>query len=439
MRRRLVLVALATSSMVALAFLIPLFVFVRNTTERLAVFDGQQAAQTIVNNLNVTNGDAQSALESYDGSKGDATIFLSDGRTFPAGSVADRLVQLAQLAERPTSTMNDVKGGREIVYPSVRSSGDTRTVDVVRLFVPNRLLYRGVKQISIILGALAVALIGVGVAVADRLATSIVRPVRRLAEVTRQLSAGQADARTEPSGPPEVEDVGRAVNTLADRIDDLLAAEREMIADLSHRLRTPLTALRLNAETLADTDFGERVLTDIEEMERAVSNVITEARAPRRPTTLVCDMVDVSLHRAEFWAVLAEDQHRPWTVDLAPGPAYISLRRNDLEAALDAMLGNVFEYSPEGAAVRLSVVVDADQVTLAVEDDGPGFPEGFVVERGSSGGTSTGLGLDIVKRSAEAAGGRMQTVNHAGGGARVAMTFPIRPATDGNKRAVSNV
>ena len=88
--------------------------------------------------------------------------------------------------------------------------------------------------------------------VADQLARSLVRPLAALARASDRLAGGDLSARAMVAGPPEVRRAGSGLNRLAVRIGDLLAHERETVADLSHRLRTPLTALRIDAESLRD-------------------------------------------------------------------------------------------------------------------------------------------------------------------------------------------
>ena len=102
----------------------------------------------------------------------------------------------------------------------------------------------------------------------------------------------------------------------------------------------------------------------------------------------------------------------------------VAVSAEELEAALDALLGNVFTHTPEGTAFRLLVFPrPGGGVRLAVEDDGPGV-SGDLVARGASGAGSTGLGLDIARRTAEAAGGVFRIGRSAAGGARIAMEFP---------------
>jgi len=423
MRRRLVLVALATTAMVAIAFLIPLAILVRTVARNQAIIEAERIAQSLTPVLAL--GAQPDRVEAVLPPSGPdvVTVYLADGTVVGDARPPDDAVRLARDGKANFSVAH---GGTVDVYtPVVRADG----TDVVRVTVPRSELREGVLQSWVALTAVAVALVAVAVLVADRLAASIRRPVQALADTARQLSAGEAEARVEPAGPAEVADVGRAVNELADRIDDLRAAEREMVADLSHRLRTPLTALRLDAEGL-DGPAAERVAADVSAMEDAVNQLIAEARAPSAGGGGTTDMVAVAAERSAFWAVLAEDQHRPWTVTLAPGPLRVALPEHDVAAALDALIGNVFAHTPEGAPVRVDVAVDrtvgGGLVVLAVDDGGPGIDGDHVVTRGVSGSRSTGLGLDIARRTATAAGGVLKIGRAELGGARVELRLPRR-------------
>jgi signal transduction histidine kinase len=112
---------------------------------------------------------------------------------------------------------------------------------------------KGVARAWLVLAAFGLVLLIAGVAVADRLVGGVTRPIRELAQVSHRLAAGELDARAPLDGPTEVREVARGLNHLAGRIRDLIWQERESVADLSHRLRTPLTALRLEAEAVAES------------------------------------------------------------------------------------------------------------------------------------------------------------------------------------------
>src|SRR5262249_45147205 len=130
---------------------------------------------------------------------------------------------------------------------------------------------------------------------------------------------------------------------------ELIWQERETFADLSHRLRTPLTALRLEAEAV---DYGNpdgRLTTGVHALEQAVTSLIEDARR-RGSRSGSCDASTVTAERAAFWSVLADDQDREMTVRIPPVPVPVGLAAADLAASLDVLLGNVFAHTPEGAA-----------------------------------------------------------------------------------------
>ena len=192
------------------------------------------------------------------------------------------------------------------------------------------------------------------------------------------------------------------------RIGELLTAEREGAADLAHRLRTPLTALRLNVESLPPAD-RDRLRDDVDAVSRGVDEVISEARRTvREGLGAGCDATAVVGERVRFWSVLAEEEQRAVGVQLDAGPLPVRLAAGDLGAAVDALLGNVFAHTPEETALTVSVRRrPRGGAVVTVTDAGPGMP-GAAVERGRSGGGSTGLGLDIARRTAEASGGNLR-------------------------------
>ena len=123
------------------------------------------------------------------------------------------------------------------------------------------------------------------------------------------------------------------LNRLALRIGELLAHERETVADLSHRLRTPLTALRIDAESLRDSSEMTQLLADVDAVERTVNEIIREARRPTgEDSGVLCDASLVIAERAAFWRPLAEDQDRRMTVEVVAPPALGRPSRPDLAA-----------------------------------------------------------------------------------------------------------
>jgi signal transduction histidine kinase len=201
--------------------------------------------------------------------------------------------------------------------------------------------------------------------------------------------------------------VGAALNRLADRIDEVIAVERESVADLSHRLRTPLTALRLQVEALPDRERAEELNTQVTSLERTLTAVISAARRPQREGRVPhCDAVQVTRDRAAFWEPLFEDQGRDLTLNLPDPPAMVRSAPEDLAAALDALVENVVAHTPDGTPARITLLRIEDAVRITIADEGPGIPLG-AGERGRSDRGSSGLGLDIARRYAEATGGHL--------------------------------
>jgi hypothetical protein len=140
-----------------------------------------------------------------------------------------------------------------------------------------------------------------------------------------------------------------------------------------------------------------------------------------------CDLTAVARDRATHWSALADDDGRAWTLDVEPDrPAPVRLSSRDAEAAVDALIGNVFAHTPEGSGYAIALRRHDGTVELAVDDAGAGItdPEAALA-RGATRAGSTGLGLDIAWRSAEAAGGSLAIERSPLGGARVRLILPI--------------
>jgi signal transduction histidine kinase len=355
-------------------------------------------------------------------------VYLPDGTVLGAQIPVDAEVQLARNGRSFTAVAP--KGGRDILVGLVTSGGPR----VVRVRVAGSLLNQGVHRAWTIIVAVGALVVVIAVLLADRLGQAIVAPMGELLTVTRRLQGGELHARVKPAGPPEVEEVGVAVNELAERIGDLLALEREAAADLSHQLRTPLTVLRLDAEGLESPVDRVRMAHDIDRLEQVVTQVIEESRGgPRRGTRPGKGRSDLGMtvrHRLTFWSVLAEDQGRQVSSTIPGGRQPIGASEAELDVCIDALLNNVFTHTPAGTPFAVDVIPAGNRRwTLRIQDSGPGLPGDSLPRRGASGGSGTGLGLDIVRRTAEGSGGSVTAGRSLQGGALIEVTFG--PPDDG--------
>lgn len=424
MRGRLALLVAATTSLILIAFLVPLGFLVQQATADRATSAATREAEgmaPIVATVDTDGLERMLEQRSDDGGRVfPLTVFLPDGAGL--GAEADRSDAVA-LAERGESITADTAEGREVL---VAVQGVDDGTAVVRSFVSDAALWEGVVRAWLLLGLLGVTLLGLSMVLADRMARSMVAPMRSLATVSDQLGAGRLAARVRPSGPKELRAVGHAVNHLAGRIGELLVAEREAVADHSHRLRTPLTVLRLDAEGLADPVEAERLGADVDSLERTVDDIIHEARRPiREGIAARCDAALIVAERVDFFSALAVEENRAVKTELSDGPLPVRVSAEDFAACVDALLHNVFAHTRAGTSFTVRLVGGTGDgragAKLTVSDEGPGFAAADPLSRGSSGGASTGLGLDIVRRTAVASGGFVRVGN--GAGARVTVGF----------------
>lgn len=447
MRRTLAGVALAVTSMVALSFLIPLALLVRSEARNQAITAAEQQAAALAPVLALTDDirDLRQAISVLAPGE-ELSVHLPAGQLVgPTHAPAALLSRAARDGEAIAKNQPD---GWVYLQPVVLGPG---RVAVIEEFVPEDRLNRGVAASWGAMTLLALALVAGSTLVADRLAARVVRSSHNLSRASHALGRGDLNTRVDPMGPPELYEAGLAFNAMADRMLELLAVERELVADLSHRLRTPLTALRLTADRMGPTADAERVAAAIHHLDAELHSIITAARTPLAvgpmgwglrplsgapsgrfgspgPAAEGCAAAAVIRRKAGFWAVLAEQQHRPFQVDITVEEALIDLPEDDLAAVFDALVGNVFRHTAPGTAFAVRLERGAQSVTLLVEDAGPGIPDpDGAVARGVS-TVSTGLGLDIAHRAAAATRGAVDISRGPLGGTQVEVTFGLAAA-----------
>jgi signal transduction histidine kinase len=415
-RRRLLLTVTATSVLILLAFLVPLAVLVKSVAETRATSTAVLRVQSLVPVIGQAPPRAVGlAVDQINADEGPpVTVYLPGaGQLGAAAPVSDAV----RLAKTGRTVVVDTEAGREVAVPIL---GLPEGTAVIRVLIGQDELSEGVLKARLALLGLAFVLLLLALAVADGLARSFIAPIEEVAQTADRLATGDLDARAEPRGPPETRSVAVALNRLGSRIVELLHAEREAVADLSHRLRTPVTALRLDAESLPAGPERERLVDDIGALTRTVDAVITEARRPiREGVEARCDANAVISGRIAFWSALAEDEERRVDVTLPGHPVVVACTATDLAATVDALLGNVFAHTPSGCAFAISLDAGGEQVVLTVSDEGPGWRLAHPETRGRSGAGSTGLGLDIARRTAVASGGSLEREQRPTGGAVV--------------------
>lgn len=421
MRRSLALLSLATTALVVISLLVPLGLLVRRQAHDAARLEAEREARTVAAlvALSLSFDTPSEDIAATLGPLGEGVVVaISDGVVFGEALPGQgSLVDPAQSLRGAITGL--VPGGWEIALPVI---GRER-VAVVDVFVTEERLGEGVVEAWLLLGLLGLVLVAVAVWVADRLGRRLVAPVRVLADAAHRLGEGDLDARVVIAERTELREVASAFNTLATRLGQLLAAEREEVADLSHRLRTPMSSLRLQAETLESVEEREEILAQVDRLEGAIDSLITAART-KGSRVGSCHLDEVVGTRVAFWSVLADEQARNLTVDIGH-PVEVGVGAAQLEDVVDVLVGNVFAHTDPGVAFRVATGVDEGRAWLTVEDSGPGIADRSLVGRGMSGAGSTGLGLDIARRTAELTGGALELADRPDGGASVTVWFGV--------------
>ncbi|MFB7663711.1 sensor histidine kinase [Kitasatospora sp. NPDC056138] len=454
MRWALIKAAVAGTTMVALAFLIPLGLMVQQTARDRAFTSAERQAAALAPALAITTDqDAIArALASTDaGARDRVAVHLptTSGTDVVVGTArADRLsVSTAAGRADPAARTSGSTPARSFTVPAPGGFAllqavavEGGRVAVVEVYVADGDLTRGVGTAWLVLSLVALGLVAISVLVADRMGARIVGSARRLAAAARSLGGGNLAVRVPVEGrqvegaPEELREAAHAFNAMADRVVHLLAAERELAADLSHRLRTPLTVLRLNTAGLGEGDAADATRHAVAQLEREVDQIIRSARRTPDDVPAVgvgCDAAEVIRERVGFWSALAEDEGRRWQLAGAEGAAPVPVQRTDLAAAVDALLGNVFRHTSVGTAFSVDVLATGKAVIVLVGDAGPGFADPVAALRrgeGQGGEGSTGLGLDIVRKLAEGTGGDLALGRSAVlGGAELRLRLQTHP------------
>ncbi|MCD9872156.1 sensor histidine kinase [Streptomyces guryensis] len=439
MRWALVKVCLAVTAMVVVAFAVPLGLVIKEMARDRAFSNAERQAAAVAPALSITTErDQLERVVASAGSDSGMAVHIPAAAGQSAVDIGRQRAaggDIATVRKLGRASTTAVSGGSTLLQPVALSSG---AIAVVEVYVPESEVSNGVGTAWAVLAGVGTALIVGSVAVADRLGVRMVQPAQKLVEGAHELGDGKLGARVPEEGPTELRLAAVAFNSMADQVVQLLANERELAADLSHRLRTPLTVLRLNAASLGDGPAAEQTRAAVAQLEREVDTIIRTARDAKPQTAAAgpgagCDAAEVVRERMAFWSALAEDEGRKWRMAGADRPVRIPVARADLAAALDALLGNVFRHTAEGTAFAVDLHNGEDAVIVLVSDAGPGIldPEAAMARgRGSGSDGSTGLGLDIVRRLAEATGGDVRIGASVLGGTEVRIWIQL----DGRER-----
>jgi signal transduction histidine kinase len=335
------------------------------------------------------------------------------------------------------------QAGRETVYPAddwfiiavpVAKDSGAGNVGTVVLARPSSAVDREAGALWAVIAAVAAAgLVAAGL-IAIALARWVSRPLRELEAAAQALGSGSLGARSPAGrGPGEIRRLASNFNLMAARLEALVRGNQTTMADVSHQLRSPLAALRLRLELLAqDSDDAAAAelagaQEEIARLSRMVNGLLAVARAENIDTPQVDLQVDQLIKtRVAAWRPAADEHSVRLETDLQP--ATVRMGEGHLEQILDNLIANALDALPPGGTIWLAAIASGDVIKLTVVDNGPGMPqqqrERAFRRFATSNGGGAGLGLAIVDRLAVASGGTATLSDTRGGGLTVTIELP---------------
>ena len=298
-------------------------------------------------------------------------------------------------------------------------------------------------------GALASLL---AVLMAALVARSVVRPLQKLAVAAEAVARGDYNHRVPPRGPEEVRGVAESFNSMAAQVNMTQTAQRDLVANVSHDLKTPLTAISGWSQALldgtADTPderrrAAETIFNEAGRMGRLVNDLLDLARLESGQFQLTQRFLDLGQVMTDVERGLlprARDKEIDLSLDLSPTPPVLG-DRDRLVQVFTNLADNALTYTPVGGRVGLAVRAANGSVEGVVSDTGPGIPEEELPRvferfyrleksrtRGEDNRRGSGLGLAIVEELVHAHGGRISVSSRVGQGTTFVVSLPTAPA-----------
>jgi signal transduction histidine kinase len=275
-----------------------------------------------------------------------------------------------------------------------------------------------VRRAWLLIAALSLGGVLIAVALAALQARRLARPLEAIARRSAQLGDGDFSIRAGHFGVPEIDAIAQGLDSSAGRIAELVAREREFSANVSHQLRTPLTALRLRLEGAGgtgDADAREReleaALSETDRLESTIADLLAHARHASVGNAVTINLGTVAHEHAARWKPVFAESRR--SLDVVAGKnVLVRASRGTVGQVLDVLLDNALRHGSGPA--RIDVAADGRVARITVADAGRGVSAedgDRIFERGASRAGGTGIGLHLARTLAQADSGGLRVLH----------------------------
>lgn len=347
-------------------------------------------------------------------------------------------IATALTGERAAGTRLSETLGTDLLYVAIPVASGGVVHGALRLTLDTSHIDGRIHRFWAGLVAIAAVVLAAMALVGWAVARSVSRPVRRLNESAARfadgdLSVGGPDAH---DGPPELRALADTMSTMAVRLSALLEQQRAFVADASHQLRTPLTALRLRLENLrtrlpeADAAELDAAIDETSRLANLVTDLLQLARADRHQTPVAADLAQLTADRVDTWSAVADTRNIDLRLRGAAEALYVRALPGAIEQILDNVLDNALAVTPEGGDITVTIHRGTDTHRLTISDHGPGLSDEDKQRairrfwRGNASTPGSGLGLAIASTLAAASGGSLRLTDTPDQGLTVVVTLP---------------
>lgn len=445
MTRRLVFAMTGLVALVALGLAVPMALIVDNDQRAALVSDLEVEAMSTASILSSQPEPLwQATTEAIAERTGARVVVVDTDKQLVADSDQTALdrsfdrpeIDAALTGELSSDVRYSTTLGVDLRYVAAPVVKEERIVAAARLSLPESQVDSVIQRTRWSLAAFVAAVVVAAALIAWIIANSIAGALQRVAEVAEELPDDLEARADETKGPPEVRVVARTLNRTAERLSRLVRRQQQVAADASHHLRTPLTGVRLRLEAIEETSVDSAIqrdasaaIAEVDRLNRRIDQILALARSDAGQGAEPVDAAAVAFGRVAQAETTASVRGIGLAIDVGDAVPMVLAPRGTVDRVVDELLGNALSYAR--SRITVSVQRDGSWVRIDVDDDGPGIPESerehifdrFTRGSGAAPGGS-GLGLALVRESAQASGGDAWIESGDDGGLRVCTRWP---------------